>query len=420
MLGKPILNPYMQPLNYPTLDINKIYTTISGSSLFTHVLLDNRQGIEQPNGSYRTSTSENEVETLSSDLFSVITSACSRGDAFLAEGSEEATVNAFDSYAEAFGQLPEPNNSWHASGWILSRMGECYFRLGSFKQAKELYADLMWRPGTIGNPWIHLRHGQINFELGNLDAAAEELTRALIGGGEEVLQYDDPKYWAFLKTKLNPPPGGWSDEPSNSEDPVDRLVARLQKYCADNKVRLTDDNYDEMLRKAVTPAEYALCNIPEGLHDKLTALCAKGDTCAKRGDFKAALKHYWKAWDALPDPKTDYEAALWILAAVGDANFLSGDFEAGRDNIFRAMSCLTPDAIDNPFLHLRLGQCQFELGNLDAAAEELTRALMGGGEEVLQYDDPKYWAFLKTKLNPPPGGWSDEPSNEKRPWWKIW
>jgi hypothetical protein len=105
---------------------------------------------------------------------------------------------------------------------------------------------------------------------------------------------------------------------------------------------------------------------------------------------------------------------FWILAAVGDANFLGGYFQAGRDNLSKAMHC--PDAIGNPFLHLRLGQCQFEIGNLERAADELTRALMGGGEEIFQEDDPKYWEFLKTKLEPPPGGWSED-GPENRPWW---
>jgi hypothetical protein len=82
---------------------------------------------------------------------------------------------------------------------------------------------------------------------------------------------------------------------------------------------------------------------------------------------------------------------------------LSGDFVAGRDNLANSMHC--PDAIGNPFLHLRLGQCQWELGNLDRAADELTRAYMGAGDEIFESEDPKYLSFLKTKLKPPPGGW---------------
>jgi len=63
-----------------------------------------------------------------------------------------------------------------------------------------------------------------------------------------------------------------------------------------------------------------------------------------------------------------------------------------------------PDAIGNPFLHLRLGQCQFELGELDRAADELARAYMGAGAKIFEGGD-KYFSFLKTRLEPPPGGW---------------
>lgn len=137
-------------------------------------------------------------------------------------------------------------------------------------------------------------------------------------------------------------------------------------------------------------------------HERIQALCAEGDALAKKEDYPAALKKYWAAWDLLPQPQTDWEAATWILAAIGDANFLGGDFVAGRDNLTMAMHC--PDAVGNPFLHLRLGQCQFELGNLDRAADELARAYMGGGAEIFD-EDEKYFAFLKTRLKPPPGGW---------------
>jgi hypothetical protein len=143
--------------------------------------------------------------------------------------------------------------------------------------------------------------------------------------------------------------------------------------------------------------------LPEHTHEQIKALCQEGDTLADRSDFPAALNRYWAAWDLLPQPQTEWEAATWILAAIGEANFLGRDYEAGRDNLSMAMQC--PDAIGNPFLHLRLGQCQFELGNLGRAADELTRAYMGAGDEIFQQEDKKYLAFLKTRIQPPPGGW---------------
>jgi len=145
-----------------------------------------------------------------------------------------------------------------------------------------------------------------------------------------------------------------------------------------------------------------MAELDDTIHERINALCAEGDALAGQASYPAALQKYWAAWELLPEPQTDWAAATWILAAIGDANFLSGDFVAGRDNLAYAMRC--PDAIGNPFLHLRLGQCQFELGELDRAADELARAYMGAGDKIFEGGD-KYFSFLKTRLEPPPGGW---------------
>ncbi len=137
------------------------------------------------------------------------------------------------------------------------------------------------------------------------------------------------------------------------------------------------------------------------LHAAIQSLCEKGDALAESGRYAAALEQYWAAWDLLPEPRTDWEAVTWILTAIGDANFLANDFTAGRDNLSMAMRC--PAAIGNPFIHLRLGQCQFELRDLDRAADELTRAYMGAGPEIFEGAD-KYFAFLKTRIQLPPTG----------------
>ena len=145
-----------------------------------------------------------------------------------------------------------------------------------------------------------------------------------------------------------------------------------------------------------------MAELSDEIHARIETHCKRGDSFAETERYPAALQQYQAAWDLLPEPKTDWEAATWILAALGDTNYLAGDYAAGRDNLLLAMQC--PDAIGNPFLHLRLGQCQFETGNMDAAADELARAYMEAGAEIFEGEE-KYLEFLKTKLDPPPGGW---------------
>lgn len=100
---------------------------------------------------------------------------------------------------------------------------------------------------------------------------------------------------------------------------------------------------------------------------------------------------------------------------TGDVSFVSGDYSGGAEALSDAMHC--PDAIGNPFLHLRLGQCQFELGNVDLAADELTRAFAIEGEVIFATEDPKYMRFLGTKINM---GANGGPSTSGKPWWRFW
>ncbi len=135
--------------------------------------------------------------------------------------------------------------------------------------------------------------------------------------------------------------------------------------------------------------------LSDAVHDEIKRLSALGDEHANKEAYSDALASYWAAWDLLPDPKTDWSAATWILIAIGDANYLSGDYAAGRENLSNAMNC--PGAVGNPFIHFRLGQCQFELGHLDRAADELMRAYMGSGRDLFDQHDPKYFQFLASR-----------------------
>ena len=47
---------------------------------------------------------------------------------------------------------------------------------------------------------------------------------------------------------------------------------------------------------------------------------------------------------------------------------------------------------------------QLMQGAIDMTADELARAYMGAGVDIFDGAD-KYFAFLKTRLQPPPNGW---------------
>ena len=142
-------------------------------------------------------------------------------------------------------------------------------------------------------------------------------------------------------------------------------------------------------------------SLNESIHDEITKLCEQGDSLVRSGDFRGALRLFHRSWKLLPEPKEDWDASMWILSAIGDAHFFLGDFQ----NVIAALSNTVhcPNGLGNPFVHLRLGEAAFELGQMDRAKDELTRAYIGAARDVFANEDPKYIAYLETILQPMPG-----------------
>lgn len=131
------------------------------------------------------------------------------------------------------------------------------------------------------------------------------------------------------------------------------------------------------------------------LYASITTYCQQGDALARSKDYKSAIALYNQAWTLIPDPKNNWGASTWVLAAIADASFLGGYKTSAMKALSYAMTC--PDAIGNPFLHLRYGQVLLDKNEEDAAADELMRAYMGGGEEIFATEDGRYLNFLKTR-----------------------
>jgi tetratricopeptide (TPR) repeat protein len=145
-----------------------------------------------------------------------------------------------------------------------------------------------------------------------------------------------------------------------------------------------------------------MTELPDELHERIKVLCAKGDALLKDAAYEDAIAIYNQAWALVPHPVIDWNASTWILAAIGDACFLGGFHQSGIEALEYALQC--PDGFGNPFIHLRLGQCAYEKGSEELAAENLARAYMLEGKEIFAVDSPKYFDYLKTKIAPPASG----------------
>jgi hypothetical protein len=58
--------------------------------------------------------------------------------------------------------------------------------------ARESIKYGMTCPATIGNPFMHLRFGQIICDSSETDRAADELIRAYMGAGPEIFAQENP------------------------------------------------------------------------------------------------------------------------------------------------------------------------------------------------------------------------------------
>jgi tetratricopeptide (TPR) repeat protein len=119
-----------------------------------------------------------------------------------------------------------------------------------------------------------------------------------------------------------------------------------------------------------------------------------------------ALAEFQAAWDLLPEPKADHDLGLQILAALADTHFYLGRWQECHTALQTAVKSYD-GALENPFIRLRLGQSLLELGDEREAANWMAPAFWSEGAQLFEGEDPKYLAFLKAQLQPPPGGWPE-------------
>jgi tetratricopeptide (TPR) repeat protein len=130
-------------------------------------------------------------------------------------------------------------------------------------------------------------------------------------------------------------------------------------------------------------------------YERIVALYAEGEELGQEGRMGSALGKYAEAWELIPDPKEGWKVSTSVISAMADCWFLVGEYGEVLRALEFAMTC--PDAVGNPFLHLRLGQALLEQGEEDRAAVELRRAYEAHGEAIFAHQDPKYLAFLTAR-----------------------
>lgn len=133
------------------------------------------------------------------------------------------------------------------------------------------------------------------------------------------------------------------------------------------------------------------------LTGKIQGKLDQGDENLDADEFSNAIDLYQQAISLIPDPKHVHEISLSAFTALGEAYFFSGYYQKALRAFKEAMKA--PGGVENPLLHLRMGQAHFEKGDLEQAADSLTRAYALDGRQVFHGEDRKYLTFLASRID---------------------
>ncbi|MGI9526003.1 MAG: hypothetical protein ACR2MS_02715 [Weeksellaceae bacterium] len=115
--------------------------------------------------------------------------------------------------------------------------------------------------------------------------------------------------------------------------------------------------------------------------------------------FNTKVYALHKIYEDLTNIQKAGREGRYLIIKIGEICFLNRKIEDALYNFNYAMKF--NDTIGNPFLHLRLGQLQYCIGNKDRMIDELSRALIMGGEEVFENENPMFMKIPKSILKEP-------------------
>ena len=134
-------------------------------------------------------------------------------------------------------------------------------------------------------------------------------------------------------------------------------------------------------------------DLDEARSAELDEYVRTGTAQLEAGDDDAALASFQAGLDILPDPKHKWVAATWLYASVANIHFDAKRWQEARDNFAAAADA--PSGLSNAFIKLRLGQAEYELGNMPEAARHLLFAEMRGPRGLFDDEDQKYRDLLE-------------------------
>jgi tetratricopeptide (TPR) repeat protein len=135
------------------------------------------------------------------------------------------------------------------------------------------------------------------------------------------------------------------------------------------------------------------------VYEKIEQYCEQGNDLFDEDDFLGAIKIWQSAFDVIPDLNEDWNEAVWLKVSIGDSYYMIDEYQKSLDALLDALNY--PEAIENPFIHFRVGQCHYQLGDKEQSQNALLKAYMLTGKEI--FDDHEdegefYYNFLSSNV----------------------
>lgn len=111
-------------------------------------------------------------------------------------------ADAISTFEEGLELLPAPKEQWEAWTWLSASIGDACYLQSDYDKAGRWFNEALKGPDGLGNPFLHLRLGQIARRRGDESRAVDELLRAYMGDGEQVFD-GSVSDLVFLRSKVD-------------------------------------------------------------------------------------------------------------------------------------------------------------------------------------------------------------------------
>ena len=124
--------------------------------------------------------------------------------------------------------------------------------------------------------------------------------------------------------------------------------------------------------------------LPDHIYEQIEPLSAQGNDMMDDGRPAEALQAWRSAYELLPEPRDQWQAALWLHASMADAYYQLGNFSAASTAMREAINA--PGGDDNPYVHYMQGKSLLRLQD-EKAVDSLLKAYMLDGYDIFDRDE---------------------------------